>query len=65
MTIPNQVSLHKRLHPTHAIRVIESDDYDRYGFKIRTTTYQLHKYRYPSSDYSSLLGELFEYKRPK
>jgi hypothetical protein len=38
--IPNQVSLHKRLHPTHVIRVIESDDYDQYGLKIRTPTYQ-------------------------
>jgi hypothetical protein len=36
MTIPTQVTLHKRLHPTHLIQEIESDGYNKYGFKFAT-----------------------------
>ena len=43
MTIPTQVTLHKRLHPTHLIQEIESDDYNKYGFKIRNTQYKTHE----------------------
>ena len=46
MTIPTQVTLHKRLHPTHLIQEIESDDYNNYGFKIRNTRYKTHEQCY-------------------
>lgn len=46
MTIQTQVILHKRLHPTHLIQEIESDDYNKYEFKIRNTQYKAHEQRY-------------------
>jgi hypothetical protein len=61
-TIPksNQLSLHKRVHPDHLFRIIESGDLDTYGFNKRDKPYAPHQKRYPSKNYGSLLGELYE-----
>ena len=59
ITKANQLSIYIRLHPTHSIQVIESNDLDRYGFKIRSEPDRHHHYRYPCGN-TNLLGELYE-----
>jgi hypothetical protein len=60
ITKSNQLSLHKRILPDHLIRIIESGDLDKYGFNERDKPYAHHQDRYPSKNYGSLLGELYE-----
>jgi hypothetical protein len=60
ITKSNQLSLHKRIHPDHIIRIIESGDLDKYGFNKREKPYAHHQDRYPSKNYGNLLGELYE-----
>ena len=60
ITKSNQLSLHNRIHPNQLIRIIESGDLDKYGFNKHDKPYAHHKNRYPSKNYGSLLGELYE-----
>jgi hypothetical protein len=60
ITKSNQLSLHKRIHPDHLFRIIESGDLDKYGFNKCDKPYAHHQKRYPSQIHGSLLGELYE-----